>query len=219
MHCVGMCGGIVCSYSVPVSQVHPKFLWKFHATYVLGRFVIYSWIGALMGAVGMGIGTALGPYESLQHMAAWFAAIVMLVGGAASAFGQKWPDRIGYWISTSFRFMTPSLQRWSSRFGPWKAFPLGMLSGILPCGLMWAVELRAMATNSLFWGMATMFTFCLITTPALLLTGTVMTKISPHFRYRSVQFAGIVVMAMGGFLLMKNYNSLESLVISICLPS
>ncbi|MBF0288591.1 MAG: sulfite exporter TauE/SafE family protein [SAR324 cluster bacterium] len=218
LHCVGMCGGIACSYAIPVSQKFPKALWKYHSTYVLGRILAYSWIGALLGAVGMGFGFVAGPDSTLQHVGTVFAALIMLIGGAASTFGRKWPDRIASVISSSFRVFTAPVRQWSTRFGPWRALPLGMLSGILPCGMMWAVELRALATNSLLWGMVTMLVFCLITTPPLLMASTIMAKVSPRFRFRSVQFAGIIVMGMGAYLIWKHYVAIQTWFLYLCDP-
>ncbi|MBF0236787.1 MAG: sulfite exporter TauE/SafE family protein [SAR324 cluster bacterium] len=203
LHCAGMCGGIVCSYTLPFQQSSAPGLWKYHTLYVAGRVLIYSWIGALMGALGGSVSWLIEPQTSLKAAGAWLGGGIMILGGAVVLVGKRWPDFISSWISQSMSWLVPSLKSWGQKMGPWKVFPLGMVSGILPCGMMWAVEMRAFATNSLWQGMLTMLVFCIATTPSLLLTAVILARVSPKLRYHSVHFSGILVLLMGIYVIVR----------------
>ncbi|MBF0276576.1 MAG: sulfite exporter TauE/SafE family protein [SAR324 cluster bacterium] len=216
LHCAGMCGAICSTYSLSIEQSNTRSLWKFHSAYMAGRLLAYGWIGALLGTLGMAFYTAMTPDSNWRDLGGLLAGVILIAGGLSSLFQQKWPENIALWISKSMSWLIPSLQRWQLSNSPWRVMPLGMISGILPCGLMWAAEMQAFASNSLVRGMLIMLTFCLITSPAILLTGTIISKISPHFRFRSVQFAGIIVILMGIRLFWNHFiaNDLWRL----CLP-
>ena len=154
-----MCGPIACSYALPLASQKPSLLWSYHLRYILGRLLVYGWLGALMGAIGIGFGQMLSKTESLREL--------------------------------------------GRNLGSWRALPLGMVSGILPCGMMWAVELRALATNSIFWGTVTMLVFCLATTPSLLLTGELLARLSARLRKKVSRIAGLMVTAMGLLLMLR----------------
>ncbi|MGK5091006.1 sulfite exporter TauE/SafE family protein [Deltaproteobacteria bacterium TL4] len=204
LHCAGMCGGLACTYTLPISQNNPQDLWKYHFTYISGRVLIYSWLGAIMGALGMVFTSAMRWPSWVSPTAIGVAGGVMILGGLATVFGQAGPERLNLLFSQGTRQLIHFVFPPTLRFGAWRAFPLGLLSGLLPCGLMWAVELKAFATQSLFWGMIHMTLFCIVTTPGVLLTGIIMSKVTPHFRFRSVQFAGIIVILMGVHLLWRH---------------
>ncbi len=204
LHCAGMCGGISCAYAIPVHQNSPKLLWKYHGAYFTGRLLAYTMIGAIMGGLGMTLAVTVGPNNPFQFFGAAVAGLVMVLGGAATLVGQSWPERISQWVYKIMKLFVPKLQSQNRRLQPWSVLPLGLLSGILPCGLMWAVELRAFATNSMLWGAVTMIIFSVITSVSVFASPTVLTKISPYLRFRSVQIASLMVMGMGVYLIWKH---------------
>lgn len=215
-HCAGMCGAICSTYAIPVQANRRASLWKYHFFYLAGRLFAYAWIGGMLGTLGMSFYMTASPDSYIRDIGAIIAGILLVVGGASSSFGQKWPERFAVLVTKVMRILFPSLQQWSKGPGAWRVAPLGMISGILPCGLMWAVEMRAFASNSLLWGMVTMVIFCLVTSPAVLLTGTLLSKVSPLFRVRSMQLAGLLIVAMGARLIWNHFfvNDLWKL----CIP-
>ena len=120
-----------------------------------------------MGAIGIGFGQMLSKTESLRELAGWLAASVLVLGGLAGFFNLNPFVRTGSLLARGASGLARPLMELGMNLGSWRALPLGMVSGILPCGMMWAVELRALATNSIFWGTVTMLVFCLATTRLL----------------------------------------------------
>lgn len=204
LHCAAMCGGISCAYTLPVAQKQPHLLRHYHTIYFAGRLFTYASLGAILGAAGMALATTIGPENPLQYTGALLGGSVMVLGGAATLFGKSWPDKISLWLASGPQHILRPLQKHMANLGVWRVLPLGMLSGILPCGLMWAVELRAFATNSWWKGLATMAVFCLITSISVFSTSYLMTRIPLQFRLRSLQISSLVVIVMGIALIARH---------------
>jgi len=81
-----------------------------------------------------------------------------------------------------------------------QAFPLGVLWGFLPCGLVYSVLATALVTGSAERGAALMLAFGLGTLPNLLLAGMLLTRLRDVVRNQAVRMgAGLVVLAFGVF--------------------
>jgi sulfite exporter TauE/SafE len=76
LHCLGMCGPIVLSYSVGLRG--PKL--AAHAAYNAGRILTYMFLGALAGTAGRGLGL-LGRLAGLASGARIFAGGAMILAG------------------------------------------------------------------------------------------------------------------------------------------
>jgi len=69
LHCAGMCGPIACSYALPLASQKPSLLWSYHLRYTLGRLMVYGWLGAVMGAIGIEFRHMLSKTEPLRELA------------------------------------------------------------------------------------------------------------------------------------------------------
>ena len=168
LHCAGMCGAFVAmavGLDTPVSKT------RLHAAYNGGRLVIYSTIGALAGSIGgvFDLGTqAIG----LQRGAVSLAAATMIMLGLVallSALGVRVPRFKGPKL---FERIFVSAHRLASRFGPVRrAFIIGLLTGLLPCGWLYAFALLAAGTGSPLTGTLVMAAFWTGTLPVLISLG------------------------------------------------
>ena len=86
-------------------------------------------------------------------------------------------------------------------------FSLGMLNGIIPCGLVYSFAIIAASTASPIWGGVIMLIFGLSTIPTLFFLGTV-TKFLQKGSTRKVmmRISAFLVIAYGVFTLYKGYN-------------
>lgn len=126
-HCVGMCGGIVLAYS----SIKRADLFA-HSVYSLGRLCSYVGIGVLFALCGKAF--------ALHHLWREFAGVgvgLLLIGYAVCyAFFprilQLFQPRAGAlgFFTRAFRALLASPSRWSF-------FGLGLLNGLLPCGLVY----------------------------------------------------------------------------------
>jgi sulfite exporter TauE/SafE len=83
-----------------------------------------------------------------------------------------------------------------------RALGLGLLWGLLPCGLVYSVLLLAAASESPTGGAMVMLVFGLGTTPAMLLSGLGAARLAEAMRHRGTRLgAGLLIIALGIFTL------------------
>ena len=163
-HCVGMCGGIVGALSMGGAR------FQLHLAYNLGRILSYATAGAIVGALGqMSISLAgQWPLRNLFYLVANLMLIALglyLIGvqqilGIVESLGQSLWRR----LQPLGRHLLPV-----RTVG--QAFPVGMLWGWLPCGLVYSALATALSSGSSWQGALLMLAFGAGTLPNLLLAG------------------------------------------------
>ena len=167
VHCAGMCGGIVgalCNSSGRQDAAPPA---RYLVAYNAGRITSYVCAGALAGALGQaGLLTRAAPL--LQPLMFTLASLMLValglhLAGAASVMGRLEAAGARLWSN---------LAPWSRHVLPVTSLPralgLGALWGWLPCGMVYAVLLTALALGSWWQGAVVLAAFGLGTLPNLL---------------------------------------------------
>ena len=198
VHCAGMCGGIVSALSAQTVRLPgaPSAL-PLHLAYNFGRISSYVIAGALVGAIGS-FGMLFKDMLPVQ-MALYVAANLMMIalGLYLTGFTRSlaFTERLG-------QSLWKRIQPYTRRFLPVRsvaqAYPLGLLWGWLPCGMVYGVLTAALLSGSAQRGAATMLAFGLGTLPNLLLAGLLLQRLrsvvqAPYVRLVS----GLVVIAFG----------------------
>ena len=203
-HCVGMCGGIVSALTVQLPG--QKSAWSLHLAYNFGRITSYGLAGAVMGLIGS-LGLLLKAWLPIQ-LGLYVAANLMLIalGLYLVGFTQGLAvvERGGQWLWSR-------IQPWTRRFLPVKgvaqAFPLGLLWGFLPCGLVYSVLATALMSGSALRGAATLLAFGLGTLPNLLLAGVLLARFRRFAQAPALRIAsGLLVLGFGVFGLFNAPN-------------
>lgn len=191
-HCVGMCGGIVGALSMGAPG-----RWSMHLAYNAGRILSYGLAGAIAGAVGA---ASLGLDSQVpMRLALYLVANLMLIALGLYLLGVTqalaFTERAG-------QLLWQRLQPLTRRFLPARtvaqAFPLGMLWGWLPCGLVYSALATALSSGSAVRGGLAMLAFGLGTLPNLLLAGIVLARLNEFVRRPAVRIAsGLLVLGFG----------------------
>lgn len=199
VHCVGMCGGIVSALTVQTIRMPGEKSrdWPLHLAYNLGRISSYVMAGAVMGAIGT-VGMLFNNILPVQ-LGLYVIANLMLVamGLYLTGFTRALSDveRLGqgFWAR-----IQPLTKRFLPARSVAQAFPLGLLWGFLPCGMVYGVLATALVTGSAERGAMLMLAFGLGTLPNLLLAGMVLKRLRDVVRNQWVRTgAGLVVLAFG----------------------
>ena len=207
-HCIGMCGGFVMAYSStkidPSSSSFEQFF--SHLIYNIGRISSYSFLGALFGFMG----TLFTFNAQVNGYFYFFIGMVMSLMGL-SMFGKiklltSLEATIAFtpWIKTLFSKLihTKSL---SSFFG------LGLLNGLLPCGLVYFFLARATTSGSFVLGALTMLIFGVSTMPAMLGLGFIVGFLKgSHFRDIMVKISSLMIMAYGLYMSYLGFTAVVS---------
>ncbi len=194
-HCVGMCGGIVSALSLQTQG--PSSLLKqlpIHLAYNLGRICTYTAAGVLLGSVGLLYRNVLPVQLALYVLA---NVMLILLGLYLTGFTALLApvERLG---GRLWKRIQPVTTRFLPVRSVRQAFPLGLLWGFLPCGLVYSVLATALVTGSALRGGALMLAFGLGTLPNLLLAGVLLRRFRDFARHRAVRMvAGLVVIGFG----------------------
>jgi sulfite exporter TauE/SafE len=194
-----MCGGIVSALSLqmPGAAGSSAPAWSIHLAYNLGRIASYAIAGALIGALGS-LGLLLNNWLPVQ-LGLYVAANLMMVALGLYLTGLTqtlaFTERAG---QSLWRRVQPATKRFLPVRGVAQAFPLGMLWGWLPCGLVYSVLTMTLVSGSAARGAATMLAFGLGTLPNLMLAGLLLARFRNVVQGRAVRLvSGLIVLGFG----------------------
>ncbi len=159
VHCVAMCGPLVGLHggarTVALAVVH-----------ALGRLITYATIGALAGLVGSALDLA-GGFAQVQRAATIVAGIAIVTWGVVALLGTqvRTPRHAAAEPGTSA--FAAGLVQIRTRRPARRALLVGVLTGLLPCGWLWAFAITAAGTGHPVTGALVMTAFWLGTVPAM----------------------------------------------------
>lgn len=200
LHCAGMCGGF--AILVRTKTGKSTVILPFSA-YAAGKSIIYAALGMAVGLVG-------GTVESISvgaDVLAWVAGLLMILVGLHLS---GW-ELIGTWISP------PAGPRFVGRFASviqtdsvGARFLMGMLNGLLPCGLLYAALAMSLSQASAVGGGLFMLIFGLGTIPSLLLVSHLGSLLSADQRGNLSRYSGWFVILLGLLTIVRGTGLIES---------
>jgi sulfite exporter TauE/SafE len=216
-HCVGMCGPLTVAFSLSHQQETPSWQQQFyfHTLLNLGRIVSYALVGALIGALGsvlIASGEIAGIGSDLRR---WLAILtgIMLIWFGLSQIKPDFLPRLpilhpltqGSWHNRlSAGMMKLSLQtKW------WTPASLGLIWGLIPCGFLYAAQIKAAQTGNLWMGTVTMLAFGLGTMPTMLGVGVSASRLSADRRSQLFKMGGWVTLTIGLLTLLRNGDMVD----------
>jgi len=189
-HCLGMCGALVSGYFMkagPSKRYLPYFV------YQLARIFVYTLVGFAAAALGVVL-VSSGVFGKVQSILQMFIGTVVII----LALG------ILGWIpfQGSVRLLPMNLLRRgyaeSRTKGPiLGAMIAGLLNGMMPCPLTFAMAVKATSATSIMEGGLLMMTFGAGTLPTMLLVSVAFGKMSAHFRGLMLKSAALIMIIMG----------------------
>ncbi len=203
-HCIGMCGGIVVAYSSTKIDQKTSYLQQTsaHLAYNFGRVTTYAILGAIFGYVGQVVAftpTTKGILFLITGILMILAGL-SLIGNLKFLNSAEWSVSKYAWYQNSFRALMSDKSYLSF-------YLLGLLNGIIPCGLVYSFAIFAASTADPLAGALVMATFGLATIPALFFLG-FLTKIlqKGSLRGTMMKLAALLVILYGVITLYKGYN-------------
>lgn len=202
LHCVSMCGPLVLSYSLPLGAKKFSEQATAHVFYNAGRILTYALLGGAAGLAGGTVGF-IGSLAGFENVAAIVAGAMMVIAGVImlDLIPSKRLQKFNPLLYTS-RFLRP-LSRLFSSTAVGSKFPLGIALGFLPCGLIYAALLKAMATGTVFAGAMTMTAFGLGTAVSLLGIGIFSSAFSVRLSRWGSKLAAVSVLLLGLFMVSR----------------
>ncbi len=165
LHCTTMCGPLIAVASAPLVGDGTRIgrLAGWQGAYHLGRGIAYTLIGALLGLLGTAI-TALFAARQLGGL------LQVAVGLGLVGLGI-WQLRKGGVAGSTGGPIGRALGRLVTSGHARGLFGLGLLTGLLPCGVLYAAFARAVAAGSALEGALLLLAFWAGTVPLLAAVG------------------------------------------------
>ena len=196
-HCIGMCGPI--ALTIPVNRTSTFSTLTGSLTYNFGRIFTYGILGLLFGLIGKSFVMA-----GLQNTLSISVGVVILLilfipkvsKYSSRIFGNMmWIEKIKSTIRQLF-----GIHSYSSLLF------IGMLNGLLPCGLVYLGIAGSIATGDALKGAFFMMSFGLGTLPAMMSIPIIKDYISIRFRERIRKFIPVTVVLMAVLLILRGLN-------------
>jgi len=185
LHCVGMCGGLVTATCQKSNDV---------ARYQTGRLIGYLTLGFFAGLLGK-IFTVQQDNPKMTLIPGLILGGLFLFWGIQNYRGKKaelpMPKFIGKLYTKLFSVLVAKNKNFS------RSFFTGLLSILLPCGLLYGVVLGVAAFEHSFHALFTMFFFWLGTLPAMVLAPSIIQKILKPLKMRLPKTYAISLILIG----------------------
>jgi uncharacterized protein len=192
-HCVGMCGAFAVSIGVNSSSVRSNL--GRQVMYTGGRIFTYAFGGATAGYAGLKLQKLLATAFNAQAILAIAAGSLLVIQGLyAAGWLPRWRRTLGGGTTCGAAGLFSSFL---TAPGGWNAFLAGMLTGFLPCGLVYAYLVLAAGTGNMLHGAALMALFGAGTAPLMILTGIGSSLLSIRWRSRLLRLAALCVIVTG----------------------
>lgn len=214
-HCVAMCGPI--ALALPV---HKGSRWQQNAgllSYNLGRAITYACMGLLIGTLSSSI--AWIGYLRFLSIGAGFLILAYVIFSTRIERHINAPKIWKRSIDKLKKNMARLLK--SDNYLGWLS--LGMLNGLLPCGMVYLALISSMATGSMTGSAGYMFLFGIGTIPMMMLIGSFRTLVTPELRTRmrriipyALASVGIWLVVRGVVIAYPNATSDHNSAIAVC---
>lgn len=194
LHCAGMCGPL--ALALPASGNSAAAYLAGRSAYNAGRIITYGCLGLVFGLAGRTF--------SLAGIQQWVSIVlgVMLIGGLfASRQLALW--RPATLVVDSLKQSMAGLLRRRSVFS---LGLLGLLNGLLPCGLVYVAAAGATATGGVLSGAEYMTAFGLGTVPMMLAISLSGKLVPIRLRLQLRRAIPITVFLVGALLILRGMS-------------
>ncbi|MGE5499801.1 MAG: sulfite exporter TauE/SafE family protein [Syntrophothermus sp.] len=198
LHCIGMCGPIV--LALPGDYSRKIYFLAGRIIYNAGRILSYTAIGLLLGLFGRGF-SLFGFQRYLSVALGIFILAALAMGYLGNRTKKESPFFSAY--NTAIKSLFARFIRNGSLPS---MFFLGVLNGLLPCGLVYVAAAGAVVTSGIFNSAFYMILFGLGTLPAMLFAAIFGRLISLNIRKKLNRLVPYFVSAMAFILILRGLN-------------
>lgn len=219
-HCVGMCGPLAAAFALSAvdEQKSKSAQLTFHILLNLGRLMSYALVGAGIGALGSVIfagGELAGVGSVLRRSISVLTGLMLIWFGFTQAKPGVLPNPPFLQPARQQKIHEQLNQTMAKVAGDriplmgLTPFVLGLLWGLIPCGFLYAGQLRAAETQSWLGGGAIMLAFGAGTLPAMVTMGVMTSLLSQDRRSQLFRLGGWLTMVIGGLLLLRTGDTMS----------
>lgn len=197
-HCIGMCGPL--ALSLPVNHLHGFRKVAGVLIYNTGRIFMYAVLGFILGWIGMAF-----QFFGWQQFFSVALGIILLIIFLMGILHQKKFQKISLlssWNKKIIQHLSGLYQKKS--FGG--VFVIGILNGLLPCGLVYMAIAGALATAHILYSSLFMAAFGAGTLPAMMAVSLAGSMMPLNIRMHIKKISPYIIGLMGIILILRGMN-------------
>ena len=191
-HCIGMCGGFAAMVGLNTGSFGANL--RAQLIYSCGRLMSYATLGAAAGFAGKRLMETVPGMVNVPAILCLMAGAFLIREGVLAA--GWWPGRVSG-SSTTGCLLGSLFASILKLPGARNAFVAGIVTGLLPCGLVYSFVSLAASSGDLLQGAVTMLSFGAGTIPLMVATGCGASTLSWSARQRLWKFAAASVVLTG----------------------
>jgi sulfite exporter TauE/SafE len=228
-HCVGMCGPLAIAFSLSYGTQNPDptqtqtldqaqtqsrgAAWRsqgrFHGLLNLGRILSYAIVGAAVGGIGSLVVASgqLAGIESNLRQGLSLLTGAMLVWFGLAQVRPDWVPMLPLWHplggTAGHDRLGKTIQKLAARRTWWMPLAVGALWGLMPCGFLYAAQIKAVESGGAIAGALSMLAFGLGTVPMMWGVGVSAGFLSRDRRSQLYRLAGWITLLVGTLTLLR----------------
>ncbi len=195
LHCIGMCGPIAIALPLGNRSWGDKALGAF--IYNLGRSVTYGIMGGVFGLLGKGIQLA-----GFQQWVSIIMGVIMIVS-VLFPFMFRGGFSIEKYTAGFVGKMIGRFRKLFANSSKLNLLFIGLLNGLLPCGLVYLGLAGAIATGEVYRGILFMIVFGLGTLPVMFGVSIVGNLISSSLRKKLNKVVPVFIVLLGILFILR----------------
>lgn len=197
-HCIGMCGPIALSLPINPTNLFHKI--SHLLLYNFGRTITYALLGLVFGIIGQ----TFSFFGFQQYLSIALGILILVSIFFSSSIAAK--NRFTSSFYNMMTFVKSKLLKLFQKKGWLSVFNIGLLNGLLPCGLVYMGIAGSIATSNYFNGMLFMVFFGLATIPVMLSLSLLGNIIQLKFRRTVKNAIPIILSVMAVLLILRGLN-------------
>lgn len=198
LHCIGMCGPIVVALPLKNQSLFTKLIGAI--LYNSGRVATYGLLGVLFGLLGKGIHMA-----GFQQWTSIILGILMIIG-VLFPFVFREKITVGNLLAGMASRLIIRLKKLFATRSYRSLLLIGLLNGLLPCGLVYVAIAGAINSGSVISGSLFMVLFGLGTIPLLLLASLASDAIGQRLRSKIQKAVPYFVFMLGVLFILRGMS-------------
>ena len=194
-HCIGMCGPI--ALALPLNRKSNWTILTGILTANTGRIMMYLLLGYIIGSIGFSIRL----FRLFQVLSVLFG-----IGLIVLAWRKHWLKQLEFRSGGFQRWVSAKMALLLRRNGSAKLFGIGLLNGLLPCGMIFLALTNALLAENPLGSAAAMALFGLGTLPALIGVGFFAQRINQTFRIKLTTAFPYLLSVIGLLVILRGAN-------------
>lgn len=189
-HCLGMCGALVSGYFMKAGRSGSYIA---HLAYQFSRVSVYTLLGVAAASLGMVL-VSTGVFGKVQSILQMVIGIVVIILALGILGLIPWQGSVRL---IPMRFIRKGYTTAHSSGPVIGASIAGLLNGLMPCPLTFAMYIQATSAVTISQGGALMAAFGAGTLPMMLFVSVAFGKMASHWRGLMLKAAAVVMILMG----------------------